>query len=399
MRVSTKYYLDKRRGESPYPLRLSIIINGKAAYIATNIRLHLEQWDGQVIKHPRAQMLNAQLSALKADIDCRLLEWQRTGVLAGKSASEAKAMIEASAAPETNKQITFGKHFSALAERKKGQTRTGYNYTYACLKNYTDIDSTRFEEVTPKWLERFERFELAAGKSTATISLHFRYIRAVINDAINEEITQNYPFRKFKIKKSESKNRSLTLGELRTLLTWQVEPHQEKYLSVFKLMILLRGINLKDLALLTHDNVSRGRLEYIRAKTDKPYSIKIEPEIRKLLDELRGDKYLIDILDRYSDHRVYTHKINNELKRIGITTIGKKGKKTIKPLFPKLTTYWARHTFATIAYNECNIPMDIISDMLGHSNGMAVTNVYVRRNAKIADEAARKVIDKILYDK
>ena len=60
--------------------------------------------------------------------------------------------------------------------------------------------------------------------------------------------------------------------------------------------------------------------------------------------------------------------------------------------------YWARHTFATIGY-ECGISMDLISDMLGHSNGMAVTNIYIRRNEKVADEAARKIIDKVLYDK
>ena len=43
--------------------------------------------------------------------------------------------------------------------------------------------------------------------------------------------------------------------------------------------------------------------------------------------------------------------------------------------------------------------MDLISDMLGHSNGMAVTNIYIRKSEKVADEAARKIIDKVLYDK
>ena len=43
--------------------------------------------------------------------------------------------------------------------------------------------------------------------------------------------------------------------------------------------------------------------------------------------------------------------------------------------------------------------MDIISDLLGHSNGLQVTNIYIRKNERIADEAARKIIDKVLYNK
>lgn len=398
MSIGTKLYLDTRRGDEPYPLRLAVTVNRTVAYISTGIKLCAEQWDGnKVIKHPRAQMMNTQLAALKADADCRLLEWQRNGALKGKAAKDVKAMMEA---PEkTTDKVTFGMFFQRFANERSGQTKTGYLYTYSRLKLYADIDDMNFEEITQKWLESFERHEQVDELSTATIALHFRYIRAVINGAIDEELTQNYPFRKFKIKKADVKKRSLTLEELRILLNWEVEPHQQRYLDIFRLMLMLRGINLKDLVLLRHEDYSRGRIEYHRAKTGKPYSIKVEPEIKELLQRYKGDKFLLDISDAYKNYKDFLKRMNEELRRIGHVTIGKKGKKTIKPLFPKLTTYWARHTFATIAYNECSIPMDIISDMLGHSNGMRVTNIYIRRNEKIADEAARKVIDKILYDK
>lgn len=134
-------------------------------------------------------------------------------------------------------------------------------------------------------------------------------------------------------------------------------------------------------------------------KQKKTYSIKIEPEIQELLNKYKGKNYLIDILDRYTNHMSFLSKINKELKKIGTITYGKRGKKTIVPLITGLSSYWARHTFASVGYNNCGLSMDTISDELGHSNGMAVTNIYVRKDEKIIDDAARKIIDKVLYDK
>jgi len=61
------------------------------------------------------------------------------------------------------------------------------------------------------------------------------------------------------------------------------------------------------------------------------------------------------------------------------------------PLFPELTTYWARHTWATIAA-ELDIPKETISAALGHSMG-DVTDIYIQFNRKKIDKANRKVLD------
>lgn len=393
--ATTKFFLDKRSGDAPFPLKLSITHERKSALLSIGIRLSPEQWDGiKVVKHPRAGMLNTQLIARKADIDCKLFEWREK--IKGKSATEVKKMIEAEEKGEEKRNVTFGEHFRVVAERKVGQTRTGYLHTYATLKKFCDIDDMSFEQVTPKWLETFDRW---CTHSRNTKCIHYRYIRSVMNDAIDEDLTTNYPFRKFKIKTEETKDRALTLAELRKLWNWPIEEYQQKYLDIFKLIFLLRGINVIDLCHLTTDNVRKGRIYYNRAKTKKPYSILIEPEIQEYLDKYKGEKYLINILDKYSNHSSYLSHLNKELKKIGTISYGKQGKKTIKPLIPGLSSYWARHTFASIGFNHCGLSMDEISDELGHSYGMAVTNVYVRKDEKRIDAAARKIIDKVLYDK
>lgn len=64
---------------------------------------------------------------------------------------------------------------------------------------------------------------------------------------------------------------------------------------------------------------------------------------------------------------------------------------------PKISVYWARHSFATIAY-EIGIPIDIIADCLGHKTVHKITNIYIRKDLSKIDEANRKVINYVLYN-
>ncbi|MFK2229309.1 integrase [Bacteroides fragilis] len=57
-------------------------------------------------------------------------------------------------------------------------------------------------------------------------------------------------------------------------------------------------------------------------------------------------------------------------------------------------TYWARHTWATIAAG-LDIPKETISEALGHEIGSSVTSIYIDFNRQKVDDANRKVIDYI----
>ena len=100
-------------------------------------------------------------------------------------------------------------------------------------------------------------------------------------------------------------------------------------------------------------------------------------------------------MDVYSDYRYFVKRMNTALKQIGETTrSGLGGKKDRKPLFPELSSYWARHTWATLAA-ELDIPKETISAALSHSTD-DTTSIYIRFNRKKIDEANRKVIDYVL---
>lgn len=100
-------------------------------------------------------------------------------------------------------------------------------------------------------------------------------------------------------------------------------------------------------------------------------------------------------MDRYKDYLDYLHHINRGLKKLGMEYNNGKGyDKNTKSICPTLSTYYARHTWATLAYG-LGIPKDIISQALGHSNGVSVTDIYIEYDRDKVDEANRKVIDYI----
>ena len=225
-------------------------------------------------------------------------------------------------------------------------------------------------------------------------AIHLRNIRAVFNYAIDEEYTMLYPFRKFKIKAEETRKRSLTLEQLRELRDYPCEEHQVRYRDMFMLMFYLIGINAADLFQAKKKDVINGRLEYKRAKTGRLYSVKIEPEAQAIIDKYAGKgDYLLNMMDSYANYKDFLHRMGIGLKQIGeMERVGRGGRKVREPAFPGISSYWSRHTWATLAAS-LDVPKETISEALGHSFGLSVTSIYIRFDQRKVDEANRRVID------
>lgn len=204
-------------------------------------------------------------------------------------------------------------------------------------------------------------------------------------------VVQFYPFRRFDISPVDTAHRAMDIQELRILLNYPVEPYLKRYVDIFFLNFYLIGINMTDLCHALHSDIRSGRLYYNRDKTGKLYSIKIEPEASDILDSYKGKEYLLNILDDNKDYHDFLQRMNKNLKRIGPVTLLPHGKKVIEPLFPKLSTYWARHTWATIAH-RIGVSKEIIALALGHGK-KDVTDRYIDYDMSKVDDANRLVID------
>ena len=376
-------YLDSRHGKDLSPLKFAIRKKNSAVYLPTNINLAPGQWDARaqrVVKHPSRAAYNNYLMRRYLDIEAALLDMQ------GMPLTDIrKALLSRFYEPEKPRDNFLVPYLLRVMNSRRGEnSRRNYGTTLSALRAWCPtIDSVTFEEVNRQWLDEFMAWCIARGNHLNTCGLYLRCIRAVFNAAIDDEVTSAYPFRRYKIKTEPSAKRSLELPALRDL--WALQPKHKSArfaLDIFRLIFLLMGINVKDLYNLKSENYSSGRLSYQRAKTGHPYDIKVEPEAAALIERYRSPDgvWLLDLHDRYADVRCATMRINAGLHRL--------------PGFGQLTTYWARHSWATAAA-ELDVPKEVIAEGLGHSSG-SVTDIYIRFDRSKVDVANRRVIDAVV---
>ena len=389
---TTKFYVDVMRNNA---LMLRITNNRKKAEMSLGFQMTEETLANALSPKPRPEnvryhsmLTNWQLTMddLRIDLakdgrvdeDVKKIKDRIRSALFGGSTEEEKEAVN---------EVLFATYFRGFAERKSNRrTRDIYLATLSRMVAFEGrLAELRFEDITIRWLNDFDDFLAKTSPSRNARNIHFRNIRTVFNRAIDEELTASYPFRRFKIKPTPTRKRSMSCEQMRKIFNADgLEQWEVKYLDFFKLSFMLIGINVVDLCGLSE--ITEGRIDYIRAKTHRPYSVKVEPEAMEIIKKHRGEKRLLDFAENYANYR---HFYNNLCK--GLNSI--KGKIGIK----ELTSYWARHTWATIAA-ELDIPDAVIGQALGHAE-TSVTSIYIRRNEQKVDEANRKVLDYVLYGK
>lgn len=393
--ATVKFYLDKRRQkkDGTYPIKLNVFHN-KQIMIATQLSASEKEWNGNEYsvraQNYKPRNIVARGIINKAETVIFTLEQQEK--LKSTTDKALKKLIEDAISSKVENQKTFLYYLDEFVSKKTNQgTKSIYTTTRNKIEEY-DSHCT-FESMDKSWLENFEAWMAKTMKVNA-YAIHLRNIRSVFNYAIDEEYTTLYPFRRFSIKKEETRKRSLTAEQLRLLRDYPCEEYQIRYRDMFMLMFYLIGVNAADLFNAKHSALVNGRFEYKRAKTGKLYSIKVEPEAQAIIEKYKGKDYLLNIMDEYVNYKDFLHRMGIGLKQIGETERkGLGGKKSRNPLFPDLSSYWARHTWSTVAA-ELDVPKEVIAHALGHSwANSTTTDIYIRFDMKKVDEANRKVID------
>lgn len=409
--MKTSVVLDRRyKTKDGYSLKIMATHKGKQFYLPLGITLEIQQWDERnrmVVQHPKAVHYNHLVNFLWSRADEVLLGLQLMGTLDDFKTEDLRDMLlkkmglkseeEEEKMAKPQKGEFEKKWFSFLYTRRTDGTKDMYYRTWRVMKEFDpSLPSLSFSDINKDWLQRFDKW-LDNTHSQNGKCIHYRNIRAVFNDAIDDEITDKYPFRRFKIKTEETRHRNLTVDELRALInapqTSKNLRNERRYIDLFTLSFLLCGINLVDMRDM---QIVRGRVEYRRAKTHKLYDIKLEPEAQAIIDRYSGGEHVINVFDYFTDY----HQLNRQINR-GIGAVGRPTGPQSKVLgdgpYAGVTYYWARHTWASIA-SEIDIPIDVIARALGHGS-RTVTDIYINFDRKKIDEANRKVIDYVYYGK
>lgn len=381
------FKLDTKRAlkDGTYPIKLCIDYGRDIAF-STGVSVKPRHWSTKLQRciGPDAENNNDSLNLIYTKVTARVAELRHDQFFDEMSNAQIRAYIETGKIPkpEKPKGPTLGSVYRQVMQVKSKRNAQIFADTLKKLMAYKDIDQVRFEDINKLWLDGFDA--TMAGLAPNTKSIHFRNLRTTINYAIDCGYTTNYPFMRYKIPHAKTRKRSFDVEGIRKIANAELEEQLTVYRDLFMLTFYLMGINVIDLCNLT--KIKDGRIEYMRAKTHKPYSVKVEPEALAIINRLHGDKYLLYMLDKHKSYRTFYMQWVRALARI----------KEVLEL-SELTTYWARHSWATIA-SSLDIPKDTIAHGLGHG-GNSVTDIYIDFDMKKVDKANRQVIDFVLYDK
>lgn len=401
--ANERIILDKRskKKDGTYPIKI-YLRHKREILIGTEYSCEeTELVDGLLSKrHDNYKAKNAKLKSMLSTVEMEMISMSASGKLDDMTDKEVKSHLQdklfgKTKAIDKEKKKRFIDYLNEFLETK---TNDGTIRTYISTRYNIEIydPNCTFETMDKNWLMSFDKWMASRELSVNYRAFNFRNIRSIFNYSIDNDYTTLYPFRKFKIKQEETYKRSMNVDQLRKLMNYECEEYQKKYRDLFMLMFYLIGINAGDLLTLKHENLYNGRIEYHRMKTNKYYSIKVEPEAMEIIEKYKGEEYLLSFMDGNKTYKDILKQMNNQLKLIGkVERKGLGGKKTREPEFPEISSYWSRHTWATIAA-DLDIPVETISMALGHKAGYKITNVYIKFNHKKIDEANRKVIDHLL---
>ena len=402
--------LDKRRKtkSEEYPIKIRFYKDFKVWFLPLNLNSKVEHWNNKLNCYnsfvENLKQLNLLIKKSLLDAQNNILNLELNNSL--YSIDDIKSIYQKK---RPNKPVLPTNNFFNLADILVNQMKeagrfgnaASYNAAVVIVRKYYKQEILKFEKIDYKFLSDLESHLYSNKYKTNSIGAFMRAIRAIINQAINHNIVDQkyYPFRKFKIKTEKTLNRTLTIEQLKAIKNLELtgQSARSRTRDYFILSFYLRGINFRDLALLTKDNLQDNRIIYKRAKTHKFYSIKIEPQIQSILDKYYSESsdYLLPIINpKYSSqdvHRIAKEAIKNcnarHLKYIA---------QSLK--IPKITFYYARYTWANIA-KQLGYSKDKIAEALGHEYGNKVTGIYLHSYGnEVIDEMNYKICQCFLHN-
>lgn len=381
--VVVSVFLDTRtvNKKGTYPVKIKVYFQGKPKYYPTGICMSTKEELEEVLESKSKKNIEIQYIIHKEFN--RILKNVDILVERGTfSFSNLNNMLGKNIGGTLNEMISA--KIKELENEEKFGTSAFYKGTLSLLKRYMKHD-VPINEVTVEWLNGLEKFILKTANQT-TVAMNMRNIRATMNIAKQVGVIResDYPFGrgKYQIKEGSGKKKALNKKQLKAIAEYSDgSMTTEFYRDLWLFIYFCNGLNVADLISLKFSDIQNGEISFIRKKTkDRTRDVKriyaaITPEMYSIINKWGNDPknsvYIFPFLkpsDSAWEHekkkKNLTKLINKRMKMIGE-----------KLNLGKITTYVARHTYATVLRNE-GVPISIISPMLGHSS-VTTTEIYL----------------------
>ena len=394
---------DRIYADGRCPLFFRFTQKRQCKYISTGIALTQEFWNETeqriTASYPDSESLNWQLKE-------KLAEYQKQ--IDKLTVLEIEVSFDTLFGQKSRYlNCTVSEYFQQQIDYLKNIGKVGSAVKYTSCKHLLEqcgLGKKRFDQIDLQYLQDFEAFLIHKGNTSNSIATKFSVLRAVYNKAVRHKVfaeTEN-PFKQYNVGRfwKPTRKRAITKEDVQRIQSLELPASIEVYSTAFARDIFLfsycvAGINFKDIATLRYGDIQNGRIYYQRHKTGKELNSPILPQTREIMEryskpDASSDDYIFPILDRHI-HKSEQQICNRVHKVIGHVNANLKRIAEMAGLKVNLTTYVARHTFATVL-KRSGVNIAIISESLGHSD-LETTQIYLDsfENSQI-DEAMKNLL-------
>lgn len=343
-------------------------------FITTGVKIYPKQWDSkknEIKNHENKINLNATIKRQIADLE----NFELKIINSGKEFN-IKMFDDFLKGKFTNSFIDFiDKELNEMQKSNvvKKSTLQTFIASYKHIKNFKD--DILFNELNYNLIEDFDRKLKQRKLHQNTIYRVHKHIKYFVNKAIKKGYLEmkNNPYNHFKSKLLKTNRQYLTAKEIEKIEKFEFSEafeHLNQIRDYFMFMFytgLRYGdfIKLKKTDFYTNDkgdfyiNILPEKTETTSNK--KVYiPLKFDQKPQRIFEKYKKDNKLL-LFDDFTNQY-----FNRELKKIAVLCEIKK----------ELTAHVARHSFATFLLSK-NIPLNIVSKLLGHSS-IRTTEIYAK---------------------
>lgn len=392
--LTLKFYLKGRENSKLSKLFLRITVNRTKAELSVGYSMSPNDWDDDKQISKKDKRLNEELKYLLEKIS----GFKRNLVFQDKEVTAQ--LLKDYYLGKAEKQYGLVEYYQEFNDRIEKLTNqysevlvNKYKNNLQRIKAFLATKKQKdilLKDVNYKWLGEFDYYMLITptkqygtplGRNTA--NKQHDWLRSILIRAWKEDYITKNPYMDFKLKDEKTTREHLTQEEIDVLIKHDLGGNKSlirvRDMFVFS---IYTGLRFSDAISL--------KTEHIRHNADGKYWI--DKKQKKTGEKVLGPmlKHAIDIYHKYDNEerkitgyilpRISNQKLNTYLKSIAeLTKIEK-----------KLTHHVARHTFATTITLSNEVPLEVVSKWLGHTD-LETTQIY----AKITEQYASSQVDKL----
>lgn len=390
--LSLRFYLNENKEKgAKHPIYCRITVDRKKAEITTKYFAEVKDWDDSKQRTKKNNSINEELTSIETEVYAivKRLEKEKKQI----SARIIKNCLTGEDKLDPNLLEYYDTYVSRLdkAGEVEKVTVTRYKETRVYLERFLEenkIQDVLMENINFKFISDFDLFLLNLKDKNQkilmernTINKHHSRLRTMIIRAIKEGFINKSPYVDFKLKNTPSKRTFLSQEELEQIIKHELAGN-ESLIRVRDIFVfsVYTGLRFEDAQKLTMDRIIKDKkekysLEISQEKTDEALSIPLL-------------KPAINIIEKYGnspERKIFNKvlpKITNQKLNAYLKTIA-----DLVGISKTLSHHVARHTCATTILLSNEVPIEVVSKWLGHTNIKTtqiyakITNIYMQKMA------------------